>query len=85
MIFTNIGPLREGIVEYITDQVFVDGEHLYPCVDIGVGDILDDRTVLISAHIAGYRPRPFQKNWTGRDGPFVYIIGQNVLDKLARE
>ena len=75
-------PLREGIVEHITDRVFIDGEHIYPCVDIGVGDILEDGAVLIHANIAGYGPRPFQKNWTGRDGPFVYIIGQNVLDKL---
>jgi hypothetical protein len=75
-------PLREGIVEHITDRVFIDEEHIYPCVDIGVGDILEDGTVLIHANITGYSPRPFQKNWTGRDGPFVYIVGQNVLDKL---
>ena len=74
--------LREGIVEHITDRVFIDEENIYPCVDIGVGDILDDGTVVIHANIAGYSPRPFQKNWTGRDGPFVHIIGQNVIDKL---
>ena len=75
-------PLRGGIVEHITERVFIDEEHIYPCIDIGVGDILADGTVLIHANVAGYSPRPFQKNWTGREGPFVYIIGQNVLDKL---
>jgi hypothetical protein len=75
--------VREGVVEHITDRVFIDEDHIYPCVDIGVGDILDDGTVLITANVAGYNPGPFQKNWTDRDGPFVYMIGQKILDKRA--
>ena len=82
-LFQKSEPIREGIVEHITDRLFIDEDHIYPCVDIGVGDILDDGTVLIRASIAGYDPAPFQKNWTGRDGPFVYIIGKKVLDKYA--
>ena len=50
-----------------------------------VNDILADGTVVIYANIAGYSPRPFQKNWTGRDGPFVYIIGQDVIDRFAKK
>jgi hypothetical protein len=78
-------PIRENIVEHITERVFIDEEHIYPCVDIGVGDILDDGTVLIMANVAGYSPRPFGKNWHGEDGPFIHIIGQSVLDKLKSD
>jgi hypothetical protein len=63
--------------------VYIDESHIYPCVDIGVGDLLEDGTPLIVASIAGYSPRPFQKNWTGRDGPFVRIVGAPFLNKAA--
>jgi len=75
--------IDEGIVEAIVNRVYVDQENIYPCVDIGVGDLSDDGSPIIIANVAGYSPRPFQKNWTGREGPFVFIIGQPYLDKLA--
>ena len=74
--------IREGIVEEIVRKTYVDEDHIYPCVDIGVGDLLEDGTPLIVASIAGYSPRPFQANWTGRDGPFVYILGQPFLNRF---
>jgi hypothetical protein len=75
-------PLPEdAVVEAITDQVYVDADHIYPCFDIGVGDLLDDR-VLIIGNRAGYPPRQWQKNWTGRDGPFVLVVGGKLLDKF---
>jgi hypothetical protein len=77
-------PIREGISDVIADRVYIDAEHIYPCVDIGVGDVLPDHTVLLVANVAGYSARPFQRNWTGRDGPFVYIIGQKFLDKSKK-
>jgi hypothetical protein len=80
---TQTEPLREGIVEAIVNRVYVDKDHIFPCVDIGVGDLLEDGTPVIMASVAGYSPRPFQKNWTGREGPFVFIIGQPFLSKLA--
>jgi hypothetical protein len=73
----------EGIVETIVNRVYVDPENIYPCVDIGVGDLSHDGSPIIVANVAGYSPKPFQKNWTGREGPFVFIIGQPYLDKLA--
>jgi hypothetical protein len=73
----------EGIVEAIVNRVYVDPENIYPCVDIGVGDLAHDGSPIIVANVAGYSPKPFQKNWTGREGPFVFIIGQPYLDKLA--
>jgi hypothetical protein len=75
--------IRDGIAEAIVNKVFVDEDHISPCVDIGVGEPLEDGTPIIVANMAGYSPRPFQKNWTGRDGPFVFIIGQPFLSKLA--
>ena len=75
--------IDEGIVEAIVDRVYVSEDQIYPCVDIGVGDLSENGTPIIVANVAGYSPRPFQKNWTGRDGPFVFIIGQPFLDKLA--
>ena len=82
-IFSHNEPICEAIAEAIVNKVYVDEDHIYPCVDIGVGDLSDDGTPIIVASIAGYSPRPFQKNWTGRDGPFVFIVGQPFLDKIA--
>jgi hypothetical protein len=75
--------VTDNIVQYIVERVFVDEEHIYPCVDIGVGDLLEDGSVLIVGNVAGYPPRAFGKNWTGRDGPFVRIVGQPFLNKMA--
>ncbi|SRR6185437_2800700 len=75
--------IREGIIETIVNRVFVDEDHIYPCVDIGVGYLSSDGDPVIVASVAGYGPRPFQKNWTGRDGPFVFIIGQPFLSGRA--
>lgn len=72
-----------NVVEHIMDRVFVDEEHIYPCVDIGVGDILEDGSLLIIGSVAGYAPRPFGPNLTGRMGPFVRIIGQPFLNRIA--
>jgi hypothetical protein len=75
--------VSENIVEHIVSRVFVDDEHIFPCVDIGVGDVLEDGTLLIIGSVAGYAPRPFGRNWTGRDGPFVHIVGAPFLNKMA--
>lgn len=76
-------PIEHGIVEAIVNKVYLDLEHIYPCVDIGVGDLSDDGYPIIVANISGYSPTSFQENWTGRDGPFVFIIGNPFLEKLA--
>ena len=81
--FSQSQPISDGVVETIVNKVFVDDDHIYPCVDIGVGDLSEDGTPIIVANVAGYSPRPFQKNWRGRAGPFVFIIGQPFLDKVA--
>jgi hypothetical protein len=75
--------VTENIIDYIVKRVFVDEEHIYPCVDIGVGDVLEEGTLLIIGSIAGYAPRQFGKNWTGRDGPFIHIIGAPFWNRIA--
>ncbi len=72
---------QEQVAEFITEHVYVDSEHIYPCFDIGVADMLDDGRLLVFGYRAGYPPRPWGKNWTGRDGPFVRMIGQKFLDR----
>jgi hypothetical protein len=64
-------------------RVFVDAEHIYPCVDIGVGDLQNDSSLLIIGSVAGYAPRAFGENWTGRKGPFIHIIGAPFLARMA--
>jgi hypothetical protein len=61
--------VNEGIVEAIVKGVYVNSENIYPCVDIGVGDLADDGSPIIVANVAGYDLKPFQKNWTGRNTP----------------
>jgi hypothetical protein len=75
--------VTNDIPAHIVERIFIDEEHIYPCVDIGVGDQLQDGSLLIVASVAGYAPRPFGKNWTGRDGPFIYIVGQPFLNRIA--
>lgn len=85
--FRWLGPshpfVSDNIVEHIVERVFVDEEHMYPCVDIGVGDILPDGSLLIVGSVAGYAPRSFGPNWTGRMGPFVHVVGQPFLNRIA--
>lgn len=75
--------VTEGAVEHIVRRVFVDEDHIYPCVDIGVGDVLEDGSLLIVGSVAGFAPRPFGENWTGRKGPFIHIIGGPFLNRMA--
>jgi hypothetical protein len=74
-------PICSDVVATIVERVFVGPDQIYPCVDIGVGDILDDGRTLIVASIAGYSPRPFGPNWTGRQGPYVLAYGAALREK----
>ena len=77
--------ITENAIEHIVQRVFVDEKHIFPCVDIGVADLLDDSTLLIVGSVAGFAPRPFGDNWTGRKGPFVHIVGVRLLSRMAGE
>jgi hypothetical protein len=74
--------ITEDIAEYIVQRIYIDAEHIYPCVDLGVGDLLEDGSLLIVANVAGYAPCTFRHNWTGRAGPFVYIVGNPLIARM---
>jgi hypothetical protein len=76
--------VTENIVEHIVDRVFIDEKHIYPDVDLGVCDLLDDGTLLVVGMVANHPPpRPFGQNaWKG-EGPFEPIVGIAFLNKLA--
>jgi hypothetical protein len=61
--------MGEGIVETIVRRVYVDEDHIYPCVDIGVGDLSENGAPIIVANVAGYSPRPFQKTGQAERAP----------------
>jgi hypothetical protein len=75
--------VQENVVDHIVERVFVDDEHIYPCVDLGVADLQEDGSLLIVGNVAGYSPRPFGRNWTGREGPFVPVVGMPLLNTTA--
>ena len=75
-------PLRSGVIDALVERIFVDEDKIYPCVDLGVVDILDDGTPLVCAAAAGFSPGPFARNWTDREGPFVRIVGNAFLAKM---
>ena len=68
-----------NIAEAIANRVYESENAIRPCVDIGVIDITADGTPVIVALIAGYPACPFGKNWRGTAGPFIYIIGAELL------
>ncbi|MDQ2747642.1 MAG: hypothetical protein M3T96_10325 [Acidobacteriota bacterium] len=84
-LLRNDEPIMENVAAYITERVFMDENNISPCVDIGVQDVLDDGTLLIFASVSGHSPRPWGINWQGREGPFVYAVGQPFLDKIVIE
>ena len=65
---------QDGVVDYLVDQLWLSENEIYPCYDIGVAGLADEDTVLLSGNRAGYAPTKFQKNWTGREGPFVLAL-----------
>jgi hypothetical protein len=49
--------VADNIVDHIVQRVFVDEEHIYPCVDIGVGDILKNGSLLfVEVQISWFAP-----------------------------
>jgi hypothetical protein len=70
----------DEVIEGIVSRVYVDENHIWPCVDIGPSGILPDRRLLIVATRSGHPPRPFGLNWTGRMGPFVLVYGGDFVN-----
>ncbi len=47
--------ITENIVEHIVERVFIDENHIYPDVDLGVCDLLEDGSLLIVGNVASIR------------------------------
>jgi hypothetical protein len=76
--------ITENIVEHIVERVFIDEKHIYPDVDLGICDQLEDGSLLIVGNVANYPPpRPFGRNRKGLEGPFTPIVGIAFLNKLV--
>ena len=71
------------IAEEIMERVSAGPDEIRPCVDIGVAALDSTDRPLLIASIAGYPHCPFGQNWTGRIGPFVYIIGAPLLNGVS--
>lgn len=74
----------EDVSEHITEKVYLSENEIFPCVDIGVFDVLEDKSLLIGGFIAGYSPKPFGLNWKGEEGPFIKVIGEPFYSKYKR-
>jgi hypothetical protein len=75
--------VRENIVEYIVERVFIDEEHVYPDVHLGVADLLEDGSLLILGIVFGNERKPYGHRWMGNEGPFHPMVGISFLNKLA--
>ena len=75
------------VAEYITKEVFIDEEHIRPCFDLMLGDMLEDGTLLLCGYCAHYDPIPWQESWCGstRPGPFHLAYEQKFLDKMGQQ
>jgi hypothetical protein len=74
-------PVCSGIAEHIAERVWVSPEQIFPCVDLGVENVLDDGRTLMCANVAGYEPRPFGVNWKGQPGPYVLVLGGGFANR----
>ena len=65
---------QENVVQYLVEQLWRGEDEIYPCFDLGVADVRKDGTLVLSGNRAGYPPRAWGTNWTGREGPFVLSV-----------
>jgi hypothetical protein len=77
-------PIHVGfinIVEAIINETYVDTDKIYPCVDLRVHFDIKKHELSIKGFRANYEPRPFQRGWSNRPGPFIYAISQELYGK----
>ena len=72
-----VGP---AAIEAIVAHLYVDSEHIWPCVTLAPSRILNDGKLLIIGLRAGYPPAPFQTNHSGREGPFILSYGGDFVE-----
>jgi hypothetical protein len=76
----------DDIVEFLTNWVFVDESHIYPCVDLFLDELLPDGRLRFRAYRAGFKPcaynsKDFGGHDSGRVGPFK-IGCHNFIERL---
>jgi hypothetical protein len=69
---------RESIVNAIIELTYVDFDKIYPCVDLQVHYNNDQTELIVKGFRANYLPRPFQRGWSNRPGPFIYAISTAI-------
>lgn len=70
-------------IEEPSSRVWEGPNRIHPCVDLLVSELLDDGRLLIHVYVAGYAPTEFGKNWSGREGPYVFGYGEKLKNQLA--
>jgi hypothetical protein len=71
---------QEQVSEYLAQLVFVDEEHIYPCFDLILDDILDDGRLLFVGYRAHFKPRPWEQGFM-QPGPFNLKISDEFFKK----
>lgn len=70
----------DDVAEVLVDKIYSGPKQIRPCVDIGVTALDLSGRPLVVATVSGHQPTEFGKNWTGREGPFVYFLGGLLLN-----
>jgi hypothetical protein len=68
----------EAIIQEIVQKVYLEPDRIFPCVDLVIREVTQDNKLRIIGRISGFEPRPLQKGWSGRLGPFIYGIDQRL-------
>jgi len=61
-------------IDFLTDWIFVDENHIYPCVDLFLDELLPDGRLRFRAYRAGYQPCGYRErfDWGGHDSGLVW-------------
>jgi hypothetical protein len=74
-------------VEFLTNWVFVDEDHIYPCVDLFLEEMLPDGPLLFRAYRAGFKPCAYgEKNYGAHDSGSVWpfkLTCNNFVQKMG--
>lgn len=83
--------LEDDIAEFLVDMTFVDEDHICPCFDLFLEDILPDGRLLLNGYRAAYDPCSYGAHFNyetmghdaGRVGPFKLGMG-NFVEKHGK-
>lgn len=64
-------------LDKLIDYIWLSDKEIYPFVDLLLDGLLEDRPIITVCR-SGYKPRPFGTNWTGKPGPYILMIGDDL-------